>query len=255
MFNKFKNLFLSGVGTDRNRFKMEFNKILTLETKRLAIIDEYKDEMPKEVITTQKDILRNNLLMLAKTVDIKGGFKNTENDIKKGIYFNIQGTKPQVYILDGIISMYSCCEIEHLLLDEYSNYSLSDESFDIIKAFLNLKSKKIRKSIKQKLELLAEKKIQKETIKFSQLFKGNEDLVQEYIFSDLQGENDHWHDFISFNKRLNILKGLYPYIKDSEDFDIKEKKVIFIHAPVLKHSLNKFLKRINNKKYDFIISQ
>jgi hypothetical protein len=256
MFNKFINIF----SLDSKILKkslQEYIKLKELETKRLSIIEEYKDEVPEEIKTVQRDILRNNLLMLGKTVDLEGGFNN--KDLDKNIYFNIQGTKPSVQLTNRYFSKvqltdkYGKNEVICNGIDEDIFYSYCSEILNLNKKFMNLRSQKIKKRAKTRLRHLAEKKIVSKTIEFCKLFKGNEDLVQEFVFSDLTGENDHWHNFFTFEARLNILAALYPYIKDSEDFRIDRKEVIYIDAYRLRSSLEDFLPRINNKKYDFIL--
>jgi len=276
MLRKFGKLF--GRSTTY-KMKQEFFKILELEEKRLKIVKEYGNNLPQDIAVTQRDILRNNLLTLAKVVDSEGGFENPLEKMLKQEYFNIQGTKPQVHIID---------------FDEYKyndNFSRKEFSLngkdgvttceridtgifagiitDMLKfeeKFINLRGPKIKQPIKNKLKYLAEQKIVKKVQEFANMFKGNEQLVKEYIFSGLKGEDGYWDDFDEFKLRLNFMGLLYyklgnpvwdggKYNKvSSEDFEIGTKKLVYIFSGKYLE-LKKLLSNINIKNMDFIICE
>jgi len=243
-----------------NKIRKDFYNIVRLNDKRIEIIEKYDNESEvPELTKTQKEILINNLAMLGKTADIEGGFKNTDDDIEKGIYFNIQGTSPSVISSDMLLSSCSLASKDkvhktHLnRIDEGIFYIQYLETFNMASKFLNIKSNKLNRKGKNLIHRLANEKMKQEIIKFSKFFKGNEQLIQEFIFSGLEGEDDHWHNVYTMKDRLNLVSGLRPYIDNPDILKIGMKEVIYVYAPKNGNVLIKLLNRINNKNKDFVV--
>jgi len=258
MLNFFKNF--SKEQKTLNKIRKDFDNIVQLNDKRIELIMKYDNESDAPELTkTQKEILLNNLAILGKTADIAGGFKNTDNNIEKGIYFNIQGTSPRVIASDMLLSSCSLASKDKVhktylnRIDEGIFYTQYLETFNITSKFLEIKSNKLNRKGKNLIHKLAEEKMKQEIIKFSKFFKGNEQLIQEFIFSGLEGEDDHWHNVYTMKDRLNIVSGLRPYIDNPDILKIGMKEVIYIYAPKNGNVLLKLLNRINNKNKDFVV--
>jgi len=241
-----------------NKIRKEFDNIVELNNKRIDFIEKYGED-DSEVTRTQKEILVNNLAMLGKTADIEGGFENDEDNLKDGIYFNIQGTKPSVLITE---TEFVSCNLKSKdkiyktymsRIDEGIFYRKYLDVFDLASKFLEINSSNLNRKAKDRLHNLAEKKMAKEIIKFSEFFKGNEDLIKDFIFSGLKGEDDHWHNIHQMKQRLNIASALRPYINNPDILKIGVKEVVYIYAPRIGLDTSKLLERINNKNTDFVI--
>jgi len=263
MLSKIKNIFISKEQKLLNNSKAEYDKLIMLEQKRQGIVKEYGDDIPdeyKEYVQTQKEMIQNNFLMLAKTVDIEGGFKNSEEMMKKGIYFNMQGTKPSIiltteeYGSKDFTDAGNGSNITSSRLDEGITYAFKTEIMELSKKFLAIKPGKLKSDVRNALHSKAEKLIAKKTIDFCKVFGDNAPVIQEYIFSGLQGENDHYHNIYEFEERLNIIGGLYYILKDMS-FDIGPKEVVFIYCPKSIDLVHNLLSKINNRKYDFILGK
>ena len=259
MLNFFKNF--SKEQKTLNKIRKDFDNIVRLNDKRIELIMKYDDESETPELTkTQKEILLNNLAMLGKTADIAGGFKNTDADIENGIYFNIQGTSPRVIASDVLLSSCSLVSKDKIhktylnRMDEDIFYIRYLETFNIVSKFLEIKSNKLNRKGKNLIHRLAEEKMKQEIIKFSKFFKGNEQLIQEFIFSGLEGEDDHWRNVYTMKDRLNLASGLRPYINNPDILKIGMKEVIYIYAPKNGNVVLKLLNRINNKNKDFIVT-
>lgn len=245
--NQVKSLINSKL-LNKTKLKKEFEKLVKLEEKRLKLENEY-DSIPIEISGTQKDILRNNLKMIAKTADLEGVFLNTKKDYIHNKWFNIQGTKPQIIQVEDLYlrnqlsintELYAACTEDLILLEEkilYNNFKISNKKNNLIKKF-------------------TEKKLIKKITKFSNIFKGNEQLVKEFVFSGLTGEDDHWHNFQEMKFRLNficLLIHLDLSLKNSEEIDIDTKKPIYIDINKQYDTIIDFLSRFKQNKYDFIV--
>jgi len=286
MFKRFKKLFEKST-TKKSR--QEFFRILELEKKRQALEKEYGSDLPEDIATTQKEMLRNNMITLAKVVDSEGGFLNPMKNILQFEYFNIQGTMPQVHVYSFKDNEAHSDPFSHnvffetkdvketaTVCDRIDTGAFAGIINDLLKLeekFMSLKSSRIKTSVKNKLASIAEKKIIDKVNEFVKYFKGNEQLVKEYVFSGLTGEDDHWHNYNEFRQRLNFMGLLYYKlvkgklsqdewdkgpknlpIADADDFDIGVKRLVFIHSE--KNLLiEKILKRMDIKTTDFIVHE
>jgi len=286
MFGSFKRLFEKKT-TKKSR--QEFFRILDLENKRLKIQAEYGEDLPEEIAVTQKEMLRNNVLTLARVVDSEGGFENSLKKMYAGYYFNIQGTKPQVHIYSLEENEAHSDPFSHKTFYETKGNEetsikcdridtgvfagIIEDMIKLEEKFMNLRSSKIKDSVKSKIIYLAEQKIVKKVQEFADMFKGNEQLIKEYVFSGLTGEDDHWHNYHEFKMRLHFIgllyyklvhykktqdewdKGLNEYPDaDSEDFEIGVKNLIFIHSE-RNLKIKEFLELLNVKRHDFIVHE
>jgi hypothetical protein len=254
--------------------KQEFFKILELEDKRLKMVKEYGDNLPEDVSITQKDILKNNLLTLAKVIDVDGGFDNPMKKMLKQEYFNIQGTKPQVHSVSydkfkhndnfshkdfPVITPQGTKTVTCDRIDTGAFATIVSEMLELSEKFMKLKSGKLKSTVRNKLVYLAEQKIVEKVQEFAERFVGNEQLVKEYIFSGLKGEDDHWHDYKEFKARLNFMGLLYYRISrgpinESTDFDIDIKKLIYIYSNE-DLQIEKILGLLDIKRHDFIVCE
>jgi len=248
--------------------KKEYKKILKLEEKRMSLCEEHWGSIPKEITITQRDILRNNFISLGYLVDNYNALENSEKDISKGFYFNIQGTKPRLFLTTYELSL------EYMTDKNYDNKSKVTridigECTNAIKklikiedAFINLSNKKINQKMKNTITFLAKKKITRKINSFCDQFKGNEHLFKDYIYTGMKGSNkdECWDNYSLMLKKLNFigLLSMNSVLLDHEEFNIGPKDIIYVYACNAEETLNleleDFLASIKTKKYDFILT-
>lgn len=245
----------------------EYDKIIELEEKRKKLVVEYGDDLPDEIAFTQRDMLISNIQDVAHIIEGEGGLENSAKDLNNKYYFNIQGTSPVIISPSDSSDIHSDREftdkngknkVKCKRTDTEIISHRIEEITGLEEKFIELSSNNISYKAKGRLIALAEKKINKKITEFCELFKGNEQLLKEYIFSGLKGEDDHYHDINTMKERLNFAGLIYPYIKDSEFMEVGPKELMYVKADRLKYdsdSASKLLSRIKNKQYDFIVNE
>jgi len=257
MLSKIKNIFKN---SPEDKIIKEYKNIVALEDKRLKLINDFSET---DETDTQGKIIRNNFETLAHVFsDIKRNKQNKEYSVKDGkiSYFNLQCTPTEVIILHSNIEEINHpenieCNIINLERTYKSTNSLHNEILLQEKLPRKMKSK-----LKNKIRNLAKKKMNNKIISFCNEFKGNEQLVRDFIFRNLDEPDEDYHNIYKVLDRLDFVDFLRytteEKILNSEDFDISGKDIIKIsdfYYKIDNMSLVEFLKKLNQKRFDFII--
>lgn len=241
----------------------EFMRILDLEEKRKILEEEYG----LDYVKTQKEMLRNNFLTLSRFYDSleKPDFKK---NISKNEYFNMQGTYVNIILCYGeekflidIVEKFSHKETGTTTEIKYLDY-YETEDLDLVKIerrFNKLDSSKIKKVVLEKINKQLIKKISEKINYFSEKFRGNEELCENFIIDNLK-DNSEEKNINSIILRLKFLSNLSKItndlIRDSNDYNISNKTIIAINIENVKEyeiDILDFLRRLDQKMFDFII--
>jgi len=261
LFNKFtKNTPLDNV-------HKEFKRLAELSAKYKTMIEDYEGKDYSEEIKTQKDILLNNFQTLGHVHNSLGYPKAPS---KGSEFLSIQGTPANVFELHANVNL----DVRGPMSETFTNkaaetvtYTLNLSELEALKSeilklemkFLELKTRGIIKSkAATKITGVAQRKLDKKIVSFCEEFTGNEELMKDFIFSNLQGETDHYHNIYDMVERLNFAGFLYGQLKmTNQDFSFGQKVLIYIdtqkHDFKNKISIEKLLRSFKQYKYDFII--
>ena len=252
------SIFKKMIGSDhKTKSFKEFKSIMELNSKVLIAEKEYG---VNENSAAQKGIIKNNLLTLAKVYEGISAPTITMDYNKKGNYFNLQGTKPVVHILEDYNDEYTHKEtntVTKVIID----MSVSDLKADIIsleEKFRALNATKFKTANWEKIQKIVKEKIEDKVELFSNSFKGNEEIVKDFILQNLSNIDIN-HD--SMVKRLNFVYQLSSSLKynisDPKDIEIANKDIILINESVFDSAksmdLKGLLESFKQLKYDFII--
>ena len=246
----------------------EYNTILELEEKRIRFQEEYGEQ---EDITTQGAILKNNFLTLANLFNdtAKKPELRTRFDVpSKSEYFNMQGTPTNIFTSinpkDNFLYEYyhkpTNSTTNIFALEKPNN--ISSELFSLERKFLSLKSKKI-KPIINKIKAKATKRVIDDVISFSNKFKGNEELVKDFILDGCANNNREIFPINIVLERINFINNINNFAKstefdltDSKYFEIKNKDIIVIDLCLFSYNdgdaIVNFMSEFKQLKYDII---
>jgi len=274
MFGFFKGVkknLESKVNTKKARD--EFINLMQLEQKRIKIENELKESKSDLNTDVQKSIIENNLRTLAKVVDDFGGFNNSIQKIRDGAYFNLVGTKTSIFWGDDYDTFHNSqtltipgnkgnditIETKCSRLDTGIFANITSDIIKTEKKFIEFcdsnRGKELKDSIRQRVEKIAVDKIISKTIELCNLFGEDALTMQDYIFSNLQGEIDHYHDYKSFLRRLNFA-GLMYYKVYTENTNVYLKDLVHICiSSVYSYNVENLIKRLKVPKQDFIITK
>jgi hypothetical protein len=263
-----KNLFNKITkNTPVDRVHKEFKTLMNLSNKFYdlkAKCSTTDNEIYAEQIETQREILINNFRTIGHVYNSLGYPKHP---FKDDDFLSIQGTPAKVFEskhdIDENIKIYNkildISTSTHILNDKDI---FLDSKLDINIKFLDLDDKRINNKKLKKIKAKTEQKLIYEIIKFSEDFVDNEELIKNYIFSNLEGEFDHYHNILDMFKRLNFVYSIYTQLGPnilSKDFDFCQKDLVYIKLQQFHLSndnkVAEFLSNFKQYRYDFLIQK
>jgi hypothetical protein len=265
MFKKLFNKMTKNTPLDN--VHKEFKKLTELSTKFELVTKDYDRDEYKDEIKTQKSILLNNFQTLGYVHNSLGYPKNPLNNSD---FLSIQGTPANVFSVTQNINV----DVRNSMADTFLNKEAGSTTYtfnlseveelksDMLKLeikFLDLKAKRIIKpKALLKLAAVAQRKLDNKINNFCELFTGNEDLMKNFIFSNLNGETDHYHNIYEMIERLDFAGFLYSQLKmTNQNFTFGQKALIYIdtskHDFKNKIEIEKLLKEFKQYRYDFIV--
>lgn len=252
------NIFKKIIGSDpKSKVFKEFKNIIELNAKILQVEKEYGQNEDSNI---QKDIITNNLLTLAKVFDGLETSQMVSNYDNTSTYFNIQGTETKVFVLEYFEEIYTHKETgtSTTIINDMEASKLKAEIISLEEKFRALKKSKFKKDAWTKLQKKIEDSVENKVEEFSKRFKGNEELVRDFILNNfLDGEID----YDAIIRRINFVHQLTNSplfnLDDADHIDISNKDIVVINKQVfkIKEDMNiaKLLKDFNQKRYDFIV--
>ena len=259
MFGSVKKIF----GQDeKSKILKEYVSIVDLENKRTKL--EIKYGTRNEDVQTQENILMNNLKVLGKLytdLEIPALTKNYSGNFE---YFNMQGTPANVIKMDeapASITYKLGKEVIDITIQTPYYEDVVPKIISLQKKFLDLNKSKFNKKFYDALISKININIENIISDYSKNFKGNEELVKEFILKNLQGLE--YTDNISIQSiidRLILVRALTNttlfLMYNSENFDIGHKNIIVIDTQLFntyEMELEKFINNFKQNRYDFII--
>ena len=254
MLSKIKNIFKD---SPESKAIKEYKHILELEEKRLKLINDFGES---EETDTQGKIIRNNFETVAHIFSDARQNKDYKIKDEKISYFNLQCTPTEVITSHNNIEVINHPEnVEGTIIHLSNIYKSSNDLHSEILLQEKLPTK-MKSKLKNKIRSLAKKKMDNKIISFCNEFKGNEQLVRDFIFRNLDEPDEDYHNIYKVLDRLDFIDFLRytseEKLLDSEDFDISEKDIIKIsdfYNKIDTMAVIEFLEKLNQKRFDFVI--